>query len=220
VAGHAAYLYRLVPPAILETIPPPFVFVSILALAAGGYLLLRGRHVAFFCVYGALTLAAALPFNPLGVAPDTIAPAQSLAQAVLPPEGKEAQGRGRSIVVIGERNWAMVLPAAGLPVLNSVFYYPQESLWRSLDPGGKLRVIYNRYQRVLFVLGPVKGDYRIDSPRLDEVVVTLDPARFDFRLTGGQSVLAYTADAKALSANSTLKLSHTTASWSLFTLVP
>jgi len=220
VAGHAAYLYRLVPPAILETIPPPFVFVSILALAAGGYLLLRGRHVAFFCVYGALTLAAALPFNPLGVAPDTIAPAQSLAQAVLPPEGKEAQGRGRSIVVIGERNWAMVLPAAGLPVLNSVFYYPQESLWRSLDPGGKLRVIYNRYQRVLFVLGPVKGDYRIDSPRLDEVVVTLDPARFDFRLTGGQSVLANTADAKALSANSTLKLSHTTASWSLFTLVP
>ncbi len=32
--------------------------------------------------------------------------------------------------------------------------------------------------------------------------------------------LANTADAKALSANSTLKLSHSTASWSLFTLVP
>jgi hypothetical protein len=221
VAIQAAYLYQLVPPAIIETIPVSFVLLSILALAAGGYLLLRGRHAAFFCVYGTLTLVSSLPFNPLGTAPDAIAPAQALAQAVRPAQGHEASAR-RGIVVVGERNWAMVLPAAGVPVVNSVFYYPPESLWRRLDPEGKLRVIYNRYQRVLFVLAPqVTGrDYRIDSPRLDEVRVTLDPARFDFRLTGGEAVLAGSADARALSANPTLKLVHTTPAWALFAMLP
>jgi hypothetical protein len=48
----------------------------------------------------------------------------------------------------------------------------------------------------------------------------LDPARFDFRLTGGEAVLADSADAPALSANPTLKLSRSTPAWTLFTLLP
>jgi hypothetical protein len=222
IAIHAAYLYQAVPPAIIEIIPVSFVLLSILALAAGGYLLLRGRHVAFFGIYGTLTLVAALPFNPLGVAPDVIAPAQPLAQAVREGPGSERVLSGHGVVVIGQGNWAMALTAAGLPVVNGVFYYPQESLWSRLDPEGKLGVVYNRYQRILFLVGPQEAgrSYRIDSPRLDEVHVTLDPARFDFRLTGGQTVLAGPADARALSANPTLKLSHSTPGWALFTLMP
>jgi hypothetical protein len=221
VAAHAAYLYGLVPPAILETTPLSFVLASLLALAAGGYLLLRGRHAAFFCIYGTLMLAAALPFNPLGVAPAAIELSQALAQAVRPAGSRDAR-TGHGIVVIGERNWAMVLPAVGLPVVNSVFYYPQESLWHRLDPEGKLRVVYNRYQRVLFVLAHQEAGrgYRIESPRLDEVRVTLDPERFDFHLTGGEAVLAGTADAQALGRNPTLKHSRSTPAWTLFTLVP
>jgi len=220
VAIHAAYLYQLVPPAILEAIPPSFVLLTLLAIAGGGYLLLRGRHVAFFCVYGALMFIPAFPFNPLGVAPDEIASTQELAQALRAAEGKGARG-SHAIAVVGDRNWAMVLPAVGLPVVNSVFYYPQQSLWRRLDPDEKFRALYNRYQRVLFVLAPLETSrsYRIDSPRLDEVRVTLDPARFDFRLTGGETVLAGARDARALAGNATLKPSHVALEWTLFTVV-
>jgi hypothetical protein len=220
VAIQAAYLYHLVPPAILETVPVSFVLLTLLAMAGGSYLLLRGRHVAFFGVYGALMFIPAFPFNPLGVAPDEIASTQELAQAFRAAKGKGARG-SHGIAVIGDRNWAMVLPAVGLPVVNSVFYYPQQSLWRRLDPDAKSRGVYNRYQRVLFVLGPLEtsSSYRIDSPRLDEVRVTLDPARFDFRLTGGEAVLTGARDAQALADNATLRPSHVAPDWTLFTVV-
>ncbi len=175
-AIHAAYLYRIVPPAILEAVPPSFVVLSLIAMAGGGYLLLRGRHAAFFAVYGALMLSAAFPFNPLGLAPNAITPSQALAQSVREVHRSTAKS-GRGVVVIGENNWAMVLPAVGLPVVNSVFYYPQPSLWKKLDPQGKFRILYNRYQRLFFVLARQDAGqgFRIDSPRLDEVRVSLDP---------------------------------------------
>lgn len=217
---HAAFLYRIVPPAILETVPLSFIAMSLLALGGAGYLLLRGRYKAFGCVYGAWMLAAAIPFNPLGLAPSTVGPMPDLA-ALLPGQARSGQPRA-AVAVVGERNWAMSLPAAGIPVVNSVFYYPQATLWRRLDPSGRLAVVYNRYQRVLFVLGPVQAAhaFRIDSPRLDEVRVTIDPARFDFRLLGGASVLANARDSDALSGNSTLKTSRSTPDWTLFAVLP
>ena len=97
----------------------------------------------------------------------------------------------------------MALPTIGVPVLNSVFYHPQGSLWQRLDPDRSRRVLYNRYQRLLLTLGRPEGTaaYRIDSPRLDEVVVTIDPARFDFRLLDSAFILAPPRDAAALQAN-------------------
>jgi hypothetical protein len=220
VAIHTAYLYHLVPPPILETVPMSFVLITLLAVAGGSYLLLRGRHASFFWVYGALMLIPAFSFNPVGLAPDEFASTQELDRAFRAAQGKGARG-GHGIAVIGDRNWAMVLPAVGLPVVNSVFYYPQQSLWRRLDPDGKSRVVYNRYQRVLFALGPLEASrsYRIDSPRLDEVRVTLDPARFDFRLTGGEAVLTGAKDALALAGNATLQPSHVAPEWTLFSVV-
>lgn len=219
-AAYGAYLYQLVPPAILELVPPSFILLSLLAMAVGSYLLLRGRHGGFFYVYGALMLTAAVPFNPLGVAPSQMAATRELSDAFTAVKGK-GNPQARGIVVVGERNWAMVLPAIGLPVVNSVFYYPQQSLWKRLDPDGKFRTLYNRYQRVLFVLAPLETSrsYRIDSPRLDEVRVTLDPARFDFRLTGGEAVLAGSVDAQILAANAGLRATQVRPDWTLFAVV-
>jgi len=141
------------------------------------------------------------------------------AVAALPPA---ANGR-HGISVIAERNRAMALPAVGVPTINSVFYYPQKSLWQSLDPGGSHATLWNRYQRVLFTLGTLSADapaYKIESPRLDEVIVMMDPQRFDFRLLKGQAVLGAARDAAALQQNASLRVAKTTAGWTLFEVLP
>lgn len=217
---HAASLYRIVPPPILDNVPLSFIAMSLMALGGGGYLLLRGRYKAFAGVYGAWMLAAAVPFNPIGLAPLTVRPSAEFAGLVQAPEGAGHKRSG--VAVLGERNWAMSLPAAGIPVVNSVFYYPQRTLWRRLDPSGELGVLYNRYQRVLFVLEAIDSmqGFRIDSPRLDEVRVTIDPDRFDFRLLGAARVLAAGRDGGRLGGNLSLRTARTTADWTLFEVVP
>lgn len=219
-AIQCAYLYGRVPPAIFETVPPSFIMLSLVAMALGSYLLVRGRHIRFFYVYALLMAIAAFPFNPLGLAPRAVSATSAMAQAAEGASSADAQA-GKGISVVGEHQWATLLPAVGLPVVNSVFYYPPRTLWTRLDPQGKLRTTYNRYQRVFFVLAPMDAEhsYRIDSPRLDEVRVTLDPARFDFRLLGGRAVLTDAKDARSLAGNETLRLADSTPEWTLFHVV-
>ena len=95
-------------------------------------------------------------------------------------------------------------------MINSVFYHPQPSLWRRLDPEGRQRGVYNRYQRLLLELGPQPdgAGFALESPRLDEVRLTLDPVRFDFRLLGARHVLAPAGHTAELSANPSLTPVH------------
>ncbi len=190
---------------IRDGLPAGLVLGSMLAMAACAALLARRQTGAFIALYGGWTLAAVLPFHPLGQAPDRLSLAPPLRAAGLAASSADAAGR-RGVAVVGMRDWAMTLPAAGVPVVNSVFYYPQAALWARLDPAGQQRGVYNRYQRLLLELAPLPGDARfiIESPRLDEVRLTLDPARFDFRLLGARHVLAPARDADALGANPTL----------------
>jgi hypothetical protein len=76
---------------------------------------------------------------------------------------------------------------------------------------------------VLFTLGPLPADgpaHKIDSPRLDEVLVTIDPQRFDFRLLKDQAVLGAARDAAALQRNASLRVAKATAGWTLFEVLP
>jgi hypothetical protein len=189
------------------------------AMALGAWLLMRGRHAAFHGLYAAAMLSAALPFNPLGLAVSGVVPAPALAGVAAQLSG--TPGR-HGMAVIGERDWAMTLPAAGLPVVNSVFYTPQQALWKTLDPEGRQRVLTNRYQRLLLELGPLPAGpaHRIESPRLDEVRVTLDPMRFDFSLLGGRAVLANARDSALLRGNHTLESWQATPDWTLFKVLP
>ncbi len=193
-----------VPPEIQSVLTPPFLLLTLAALGACAYLLLMRRTRAFAALFCGWTLASALPFNPLGQAPQSLALDAGLAKHL--GQGAALDPAARRVAVIDQRNWAMTLPTLGVPVFNSVFYHPQPSLWRTLDPDGNFRVLHNRYQRLLLTLGPVEGPatHRIDSPRLDEVVVTLDAARFDFSLLDAAFVLAPPRDGEALKANGTL----------------
>lgn len=198
--------YRRMPLDIAEGLPAGFVLLSALAAAAAAYLLLAQRWTAFLALYLGWTLAAALPFHPLAEAPQSLRLSGELAAAGLADGGADAAGR-RGVAVVGERNWAMTLPAAGVPVVGSLLYYPQPSLWRRLDPDGRQRDTYNRYQRLMFELRaqPAERTFSIESPRLDEVRVNLDPSRFDFRLLGARWVVTPVVNVEALAANGSLE---------------
>ncbi len=211
-----------VPPEIQIMLSPTFVLLTLAALGIGAYLLLMRRTRAFAALFCGWTLASALPFNPIAQAPKALALDAELARQLGEGEATAPVAQ-RRIAIIDQRNWAMTLPAAGVPVLNSVFYHPQPGLWRKLDPDGRQRVLHNRYQRLLFTLGAVEGPdaHRIDSPRLDEVVVTLDAARFDFSLLDAAFVLAPPRDAQALRTNPTLaRVDAASAGHALYRVVP
>ncbi len=223
-AAQVLLLYRLLPPSIMDVVPLSHALLIAAVVGLGAHLLMRGRHAGFFGVYGTVMLAASIPFNPLSVAPSEVVVDPVFSRAVDTLVRGKAEGHG--IAVISERNWAMTATAIGLPVTNTVFYYPPTTLMHSLDPSGAQENLWNRYQRVLFTLAPSPSflssgaTYRIDSPRLDGVLVTLSPAQFDFRLLKSVAVLASAEDSTALEKNPTLGVAHRTSSWTLFEVQP
>jgi hypothetical protein len=210
-ALHAAWQWRALPVPLADAVSPALAVIGLAALMALTWLLLMRRRTAFLALFALWTLAPTLPFSPLAQAPAHLALAPDLKAAgiadaqtdVLKPDGT------RKGVAVLERDWAMSLPAVGVPVSNSVFYAPERSLWKSLDPAGAQRTIYNRYQRLLFELAQPGDDlgaagYAIESPRLDEVRVRFDPARFDFRRLGVRFVLLPSDEADRLAANASV----------------
>ena len=214
----AGVMFRYLPTAIATLLSPAFVALSCAALGAAAYLLVTRRIGLFLGVYCAWMLGTSIPFNPLAQAPTAITVDAALFQSrssetptALPPR----------IAVVGPPAWVMTLLAAGMSVTNAVHHYPQESLWKSLDPSGSQHVVYNRYHRLLFALAtlPEGTSHRIDSPRLDEVRVTLDPRRFDFQTLGADAVLAAPEEAAALSENAGLQQVARHSEWTLYRIV-
>lgn len=217
---HAAFLYQILPPAILNLLPASHMLLLLAVTGLIGYLMAQGAYAMLIVVYGALTLASALPFNPLSIAPSNVKGDPQLMQAVkdLPQRSLDRQG----IAVISDSGWSVKLTTIGLPVANGIFYYPPDSLWRSLDPRGDQRVLWNRYQHLHFSLDslPAGVTYRLHSPRLDAVWVTLDTQFFNFRKLKCQAVLTTVSNSQALSRNPSLRLVSKTNDWALFEVEP
>ena len=223
VALLAAWLtwvsYRWLPSAADVMVPWLFRLLSVAAVALAAFWLLTGRTAAFALLYCGWMLGSALWFNPLVQAPASVAlDARLQQQLVAVGPGTPGPEGPRGVAVVGPRVWAVVLPATGVPVVNSVFYVPPKAFWQRMDPQGLKTVVHNRYQRLLLELAPVVAEatHRIETPRLDEVRVTLDPARFDFRQLGAQTVLAAPKDRAALDANPSLRRLDQTEVWVLY----
>lgn len=209
-------LHSLMPPAIAHSITTPMLWAFMLMSGLVTYLVLVQRHTFALSLVCGWSLIAALPFNPLSIAPKQITVAPALIQALREPYPHGSTATGKGTAVIDERTWSLILPMANEAVANSVFYAPPASLWQRLDPQGIHVAIHNRYQR-LFVrldgtpVGP--GGYAINSPRLDEVVLTLDAANFDFRLLGVRNVLSPLKHQEALSRNKGLEKVTESTQW-------
>lgn len=173
------------------------------------YCLLLKEVRAFLLASLFITCSISLPFNPLVRAPNHVEPVKGLLS--------NARQANQRVLVLGSQIEAMSLLAAGVPVANGVFYYPQRSLWKSLDPDGKSVSITNRYQHLLYIPQKLDGvSYRIESPSADVVRVVFDPALFDFRLTGAQRVLSPISF--DLSQNDHLVLLHQGATFNLYSV--
>jgi hypothetical protein len=230
VALHAAWQWRAMPAPLADIVSPALAVIGLAALMALTWLLLTQRRVAFLALFALWTLAPTVPFNPLAQAPAHLALTPDLKAAGIADaqtDASEPDGSRKGVAVL-ERDWAMSLPTVGVPVSNSVFYTPERSLWKSLDPTGAQRSVYNRYQRLLFELARPGDDlgaagYAIESPRLDEVLVRFDPARFDFRRLGVRFVLLPSGEAERLAVNVSLARVTTTqagAPYALFRVQP
>jgi len=181
----------------------PFVFLL-------SYWLLAGKSRQFLLGSAFVTCSMTVPFNPLWRAPTDVVPIAGLL-------GKDEVLRHR-VLVVGSQVEAMGLLAAGVPVANGVFYYPQKSLWRSLDPTGRNSAITNRYQHLSYHPDTTAAvaDFRLESPHDDVVRVVFNPQRFDFRLTTADRVLA--PNALDLSGNPYLTLLGKGAARSLYSV--
>jgi hypothetical protein len=176
-------ILKRTPGNMLEQLPFSVWLLTLFPLFLLSYWLLSKDVRSFLLGSLFVTCSMALPFNPLIRAPKSVQPAEGVLT--------QAKMDGQRILVVGSQVEAMGLLSAGLAVANGVFYYPQPSLWKQLDPDSKSSLLTNRYQHLSYVAGKMDGEaYRIESPRPDIVHVLFDSAIFDFRLTTAQLVLA------------------------------
>jgi len=151
----------------------------------------------FLVSYLAALIVSVLPFNPWTL----------ISTSPIPSVGKCGPTEGRTLV-LSSHVPAMTLMASGCPVLNGVSYYPQESLWRALDPKGERRHVFNRYQQIVFNAEDLHGSTSpiIFNPQPDLVAVGLDSRAFDFRQLPIEYVVVPIGGMRQLGQNPSLRL--------------
>lgn len=198
------------PVAIGQWIPQGFVFLCCAAVAAASFAIMQGHHRTALAVVLVWTLSATIGFNPLSKAVAHVDMQSPLKQLITPHD---------KLAVVGPTEWAMALQASGTNVIGGVYYYPQNALWQALDPSGQHRSTYNRYHRLQFAFqafpAPQKP-YQLVTPRLDEVRLILDPARFDFGLLDASMLIAPAQQSPQLNANPSLRAVKIQPPWALY----
>lgn len=165
-----------------------------MAVAAGlmACWLVQGKVAHSIALMAVVYGAATVDFNPVGLAPSRVALNETVQRYVAGPAGADGQARPRRVLALfPSTSNAMVLAAAGVPLVNGVFYYPQPSVWRGMHlPAGDQDTV-NRYQHLSFVQETMAppATYRVINPTPDSVRVLVDPRRFDFAQTGAQVVM-------------------------------
>lgn len=201
LASAALIFYGLnaMPKEILAKNSLPFIA----AMLAGGvfmaWWLVRGRTSAAVAMALFLAIVSTVGFNPVSQAPRDI---QLTARAAALVATSANDTRPARTLVIGGGISAMTFAAVGVPVVNGVLYYPQQSLWTQMKLPSNEWPKVNRYQHLAFNLANIPNGrpYRVANG-LDNVNVEVDPRRFDFASTGAQRVAALEDEAKHLRDN-------------------
>ncbi len=218
-AGFAWFHWRslgMMPVPMQDWLNPALLALVLAAGAWLAYLLVRGQVWPCVAACAVWTLAVSLPFNPLWQAPAHVSLVPELQQALHAPVANVGADAGKGshmplVAVVSEDLWVSALPISGVRVVNGFFYDPPLRFWRGLDPQGRLDPIYNRYQFMQIKLREdlADADFEIRSPRMDSVILDVQPERFDFNKVQADFVLANPQDARLLAANPRLELQKT-----------
>lgn len=197
---------------IFSDFSPSVLMCLFSVYVAGGYFLMKGDSRKFIFLNIALSIATTWPFHTINKAPHNIV----FTSFVNIASKEEAfLAKKTRILVLDSQCPAMYLLASGFPVANGVFYYPQTSLWERLDKNYKHKNIYNRYHHLNFYGGLTENaeTYRIETPHLDQVRVTVDLEKFDFGKTGAGLIVAPRERENALRKNPQLTYITTANGW-------
>lgn len=203
------------PPSILSEIDINIIIAVLLVTAATGYFLIANKIRPFMWMSLGLSLATTAHFNPLNIAPNNV----SIQFPNGINNGTDNPTTNSRVLVIESFVTPMFFAASGIPVANGTFYYPQKMLWNRLDPEGKHRDTYNRYQRLIFTGTDSVDDYMLDTPSPDIVRVNINLQRFDFQKSGANFLLAPDGETKELNFNSSLSFINSADGWSWFSIV-
>ncbi len=171
-----------------------FAMLASMAVAAGfmAYWLVQGKPAHSIALTTVVYAIAVIDFNPVGMAPAQVALNETVQRYVAGPPAADGTAQPRRVLaVLPSTSLAMTLAAAGVPVVDGVFYYPQPSVWRGMQLPAADQDTVNRYQHLSFVQETMPGPatYRVINPTPDTVRVMVDPRRFDFAQTGAQVVV-------------------------------
>lgn len=184
----------------------------LLVTAATSYYLVTNKFKPFMYLSLGLSLATTASFHPINIAPRELS-------MRLPNDGNYKVISNTRALVLENTITAMFLAASGVPVANGIFYYPQKTLWKRLDPEGKEIDIYNRYQHLTFVGNTtVPNTYVLGTPRADVVTVAVHLKLFDFRQSGALVIFAPDRDKPNLDENPTLSFVASIDGWSWYAL--
>jgi hypothetical protein len=193
--------------------PSNLLILILLITAALGYYLITNKFKPFIMLSLGLSLASTVSFHPVNIAASEV----RLRPMPNATDSLATELAGKRVVVLESTTPAMFLIASGVKVVNGINYFPQKTLWSRMDPEGKQRDIYNRYQHLAFVAAPSPVEsYRLGTPHPDIVMVTLNLATFDFRLSGANLVLAPDNDRAGLNENKGLSFAGSATGWSWF----
>lgn len=201
------------PKPLLAQIPVSLTYLAFFGIFSITYAFFARKWVHFYAMVLVWNFATSLPFNPLSIAPSKVDISKGISESI--------KGGGARILVIGTQIEPMFFMASGHSVTNGVFYYPQSSIWASLDPKGEFKNITNRYQHLFFFLEPaaIKEGYRLKTPQPDVVQVYLSPASFDFTKVPADYILCPIEKHSLLSFSSYLRFIAADANWAIYQVI-
>jgi len=149
------------------TVSPYYVVLAAAIMAALVGLLGEGRLTAGAGLLAAVSVASSLAINPVyrGVVDVRQTP---IGRAMAQLDGRSPGGW----VSLGGIVSNAVMVESGVHTFSAVFSYPDPTMWRLLDPTGRLNSTYNRYGHVVFQQ-ELEGE-PIQNPQPDVVLVRFD----------------------------------------------
>lgn len=182
-----------------------FVGSVVICIFLISYWLLRGHIAQAIALNIAIYILATVSFHPTSIAPKHVFIDKEVEKFIQKSENSSV--RNRVLVISDTTAEPMSLFAAGVPVINGTFYYPQFTFWHNLKIAASEINTINRYQHLTFKLDGTQDNpfgYLVHSPALDAVQITLDATRFDFSTTGAEVLTAPEKHLNALKSNAQL----------------